>query len=93
MFAAAGIGTVRRGRGGVNEVDCLRRGDIAFFSRDHQVFGSRVKEAGKLEIRFLGSQGDQGRKCSIIVMRVDPARRERGGVGNKETKEYLRSCR
>lgn len=38
--------------GGVNEVHCLRREDMAFLRRGHSVFGGRVEEADMLEIRF-----------------------------------------
>ena len=38
FIAAAGVGTVFEGWGGIHEIYCLRRGDIALFRGDHQAY-------------------------------------------------------
>lgn len=37
-------------------------------------------EAHKVEVRFRGSKGDQGRRGAIIITAMDPSRCERGVV-------------
>lgn len=50
------------------------RGDIAFFRGDEQLTVARRGEAGKVEVRFRASKGDQERRGAILV-------RVRGGEG------------
>ena len=45
----------------------LRRGDVAFFRDNEQLVGSRIHEAKKVQVRFKGSKGDQGRKGAGLV--------------------------
>lgn len=54
-------------------------GNIAFFQL-HQVFGSRVEKADSMEIRFNGSNENEGVECAILVRTVDPTSGERGAV-------------
>ena len=50
-----------------HKVYCLRRGDVAFFKDNEQLVGSRIHEANEVEVRFKGSEGDQGRKGAVLV--------------------------
>lgn len=54
FIAASGVGTVCGGWEGVHEVYFLRRVYTAFLQGHHKVFGSRVEEADKVEVRFRG---------------------------------------
>ena len=62
-----------------HEVCCLRRGDVAFFWGGRQLRRRREREADKVEIRFRGSKGGQGRKGAVMV-RTRNVRNE-GGRG------------
>lgn len=67
-------------RGDVHAVYCLRRGGVAFSRGDHQVYGNRVGEANKVEMRFRGLKEDQGRKGTLLGRTVGPTHRERGAL-------------
>ena len=55
-------GIVRGGEGEIHSIYCLRRGDLAFFRNNAQLGECRRQKADKVEVRFRGSKGDQGRK-------------------------------
>lgn len=54
-------------KGEFHSIYCLRRGDVAFFRNNEQLGEGRRQEADKVEVRFRGSKGDQGRKGAVIV--------------------------
>ena len=64
-------------KGVYHKVYCLRRGDVAFFRDNEQLGEGRIQEANKVEVRFRGSKGDQGRKGAVLV-------RTRSGLGGGE---------
>ena len=68
------------GKGVFHNVYCLRRGDVAIFKDNEQLVGSRIHEANKVEVRFKGSKGDQGRKGAVLV-RTRTGRGREGGRG------------
>ena len=61
-----------------HSVYCLRRGGVTFFRNNEQLGESRRQEADKVEVRFRGSKGDQGRKGAILLVRT----RKGWGVGS-----------
>ena len=50
-----------------HKVYCFKRGDVAFFRRNEQLVESRIHDANKVELRFTGPRGDQGRKRAVLV--------------------------
>ena len=56
---------------------------MALFKDNEQLVGSRIHDANKLEVRFKGSRGDQGRKGAVLVRtRAGRGKEgERGAVG------------
>jgi len=63
-------------KGVYHKVYCLRRGDVAFFRDNEQLGEGKRQEANKVEVRFRGSKGDQGRKGAVVV-------RTRTGLGGE----------
>ena len=82
-FYVASVGIICQRKGLFHKVYCLRRGDVAFFKGNEQLVGSRIHEANKVEVRFKGSKGDQGRKGAVLVRtRTGRGKEgERGAVG------------
>ena len=68
--------------GKVQEVHCLRRGDVAFFGKGVQLGPGRREAADTVEIRFNGGNGDQGRKVAVAVRTKGS---EGSGKGRKGT--------
>lgn len=66
--------------GGLHEVTCLRKENIAFFRGDHPVFGSRVKEVDIVEVRLRSSKGGHRCKGVVLMRTVDLVRCEYGAV-------------
>ena len=65
-----------------HKVYYLRRGDVAFFRDNEQLVGSRIHEANKVEVGFMGSNGAQGKTGSVLVETTTGrggGRRKRGG--------------
>ena len=48
-------------KGEFHSIYCLRSRGVAFFINNEQLGESRRQEADKVEVRFRGSKGDQGR--------------------------------
>lgn len=63
---------------GIHELESLRRKDVEFFRGEVQLGGQDRGLAYKVEVRFRGSKGDQGRKGAIMV------RTKEGGRWNGE---------
>ena len=53
--------------GVVNELQCLRRGDVAFFKGSEQLDWHLWPRADRVEVRFRGSKGDQYRKGAVLT--------------------------
>ena len=53
--------------GGVHQVYCLRRGDIAFFEKGMQLGPERRRAADTVEVHFIGGKRDQGRIGAVMV--------------------------
>ena len=54
-------------RGVFQKVNCLRRGYATFFRDNEKFVVSKIPEAKKVEVRFKGLNGKQGRKEAILV--------------------------
>lgn len=79
LLWASELFTDNRG-GGVHEVYCFRRGEIAFFRGDHQIYRSRVGDADKVGVRFRVIERREGKRGAIFGRKVNPAHRERGAL-------------
>ena len=53
--------------GSVHAVYCLSGGDVAFYAGERQVEGGSSTGIDKVEVRFRGSKGDQGRRGAVLV--------------------------
>ena len=67
--------------GKVQEVHCLRRGDMAFFEKGVQLGLGRKEAADTVEIRFKEGEGDQRRKGAVAVRTKIPGGSGKGRKG------------
>jgi len=54
-------------QGLVHPVNCLTRGDVAFFDAHGQLFGGDISRATRFELLFRGHKGDQAQKGTVLV--------------------------
>ena len=74
------IGAVHRVSGGGGPRSVLLEEGCRVLPRKPPIDKGRAEEADKVEVRFKGSKGDQGRKDSILVRVANSSRRNRGAV-------------
>ena len=65
MLRASELFTAEKGE--FPTIYCLRRGHVVFSRNNEQLGKSRTQEAGKVEVRFRGPKGDQGRRGAVLV--------------------------
>jgi len=73
-------------QGLVHPVNCLTRGDVAFFDAHGQLFGGDISRATRFELLFRGHKGDQAQKGTVLV-------RTREAASGTQARLERQSCR
>ena len=55
-------------KGDFHSIYCLRRLDVTVFRSNEKLREGRRHEADQIEVRFRGSNGEQGRKGAVLVL-------------------------
>lgn len=80
-------------RSRVHESYCLRRADVAYFRGMAQLEDSLWSTAGRVEVHFRGSKGDQMREGAVLTsVRKGPPRPVGAGGGAVDFMIELMSC-